>query len=443
MSKKQNEKEMERSNELPLNLLYAEDMENAVLAAAMLETASLNEVAGFVRPEMFYLEENQIIWRAIESLLAKNKQPDLLMVTQELAEMGKLAEVGNAYGVARKTVGVASSAHLWQHVYVVYEYYLRRSIVKSLSRRLGEAADLTQDIYEVLGNIAHDLENLQENSPMEEHLLDLKGVMEKTCARIKDRVSRSVNGVTGIPTGIPELDRMTGGWQPGNLIFAAGRPGMGKTQLGLKFAMEAAGRGYHTLLYTLEMMSEEVGERVLLMRAPELYEKVKGGHVTEPEVDALCREADEAGECRLMVDDTPYVSIDRLCAGAKTLKSRWGLDLVVVDYLQLLGTTARQGRNREQEVAECSRRLKGLARTLGCPVIVACQLNRQVEQTFDHRPELKHLRESGAIEQDADLVLMLYRSGRADEGKRCSLIVAKNRHGEISPSNSCIDVDLF
>ena len=244
---------------MPLNLLYAEDMENAVLAAAMLETASLNEVAGFVRPEMFYLEENQLIWRAIESLLAKNKQPDLLMVTQELAEMGKLAEVGNAYGVARKTVGVASSAHLWQHVYVVYEYYLRRSIVKCLSRKLGEAADLTQDIYEVLGNIVHDLENLQENSPMEEHLLDLKG----------------------------------------------------------------------------------------------------------------------------------------------------------------------------------------LARTLGCPVIVACQLNRQVEQTFDHRPELKHLRESGAIEQDADLVLMLYRSGRADEGRRCSLIVAKNRHGEISPSNASIDVELF
>lgn len=426
-----------------LNQLHVKELEDAVVAAAMLETASLNEVVGFVRPCMFYQKENQYIWEAIESLLKKGKQPDLLMVTQELAETGRLQEVGGPYGIASKTINLASSAHLWQHVHVVYEYYLRRCIVASLTKRLGEAADVMQDVYEVLDGVEKDLSALRVESPMESHLVDMKKLMEKTCAHIKDKVSRSVNGVTGIPTGIPELDRMTGGWQPGNLIFTAGRPGMGKTQLGLKFALHAAERGYRVLLYTLEMMSEEVGERVLLMREGELYRKVKSGYVSEAEVEHLCQRAEEVTGFRLMVDDTPYVSIDRLCAGARTAKSRWGVDLVVVDYLQLLGTTARAGRNREQEVAECSRRLKALARSLGCPVIVASQLNRQVEQTYEQRPELKHLRESGAIEQDADLVLMLHRNARGGDASRCGLIVAKNRHGEVSQPHSSIEVELF
>ncbi|WP_367278133.1 replicative DNA helicase [uncultured Bacteroides sp.] len=428
---------------LELNLLHAEEVENAVLGAVMLEPVSLHEVEGFVREEMFYQQKHRYIWRAIESLSAKGLEPDIIMVTQELAAMGKLEEAGGAYEVTLKTANLASSAHLWEHVRVLYEFYLRRSIAECMMRRLGEVTDRTQDVYEVLLGLMADLEKLEENSPLEEHLLDMKGVMKKTCGRIRERVGRSVNGVTGIPTGVPELDRITGGWQPGNLIFTAGRPGMGKTQLGLKFALHAAEKGYKVLFYTLEMMSEEVGERVLMMRAPELYRKVKGGYTTEQEVDDLCRVGDEVAECRMMVDDTPYVSIDRLCAGAQTVKSRWGLDLVVVDYLQLLGTVARTGRTREQEVAECSRRLKALARSLECPVIVASQLNRQVEQTFDHRPELKHLRESGAIEQDADLVIMLHRNERGGDPKRCGLIVAKNRHGEASQPNTSVEVDLF
>lgn len=323
-----------------LNLLHAEELEDAVVGAAMLETNSLNEIIGFVRPEMFYKKDNRYIWEAIEALVKAGLQPDLLMVAHKLAEMGRLEEAG-------------------------------------------------------------------------------------------------------IPTGIPELDRMTGGWQPGNLIFTAGRPGLGKTQLGLKFAMHAAEKGYRVLLYTLEMMTEEVGERVLMMRVPDLYKKVKSGYVTSQEVENLVDVAKGMEDCRLMVDDTPYVSIDQLCAGARTVKSRWGLDMVIVDYLQLVGTNVRAGRNREQEVAECSRRLKALARALECPVIVACQLNRQVEQTFDHRPELKHLRESGSIEQDADLVLMLHRTDRNGDAKRCGLIVAKNRHGEVSKPNSCMEVELF
>lgn len=337
--------------------------------------------------------------------------------------------------------GVANRVFVDNHVHVLYELYLRRRMLAGLYKRMREVGDLTQDVFEVIMGVQKDVEEVLERSPLRSNLQDMKSVMKKTCDRIMDRVSRSVNGVTGIPTGIPELDRMTGGWQPGNLIFTAGRPAMGKTQLGLKFAMEAASRGYHVLLFTLEMMSEEVGERLLLMRTPGLYAKVKGGRVTQQELDELFRQARELDNCPLLVDDKAYLGIDQLCAEARMVHSRYRVDLVVVDYLQLLGVTERAGRNREQEVAECSRKLKTLARSLECPVIVASQLNRQVEQTFNQRPELKHLRESGAIEQDADMVLMLCRSER--DRRKSGLILAKNRHGEASKPNSCIELELF
>lgn len=437
------ESEKWRAADLGLNLLCAEELENAVLGACMLEPAVTNEVIGVLKPEMFYRTENRLIFEAVQSLVKKGLKPDILMVTQELAAMGRLKEAGGPYNVTKKTSNLASSAHLWQHMAVLYEFYLRRSLLETLVRHSGEAGDLTQDIYEVLENVMTDVSKLMNGSPLEEHMKTLKEVMEKTCECVRDRVSRSVGGVTGIPTGIPELDRITGGWQPGNLIFTAGRPGMGKTQLGLKFALHAAERGYRVLFFTLEMMSEEVGERVLLMRQPLLYEKMKSGRVTSTEVDNLCGSAEEVCEYRMRVDDTPYMGIDALCAVARAEKMRHGVDLVIVDYLQLLGATPRSGRSREQEVAECSRRLKALARELGCPVIVSSQLNRQVEQTFDRRPELKHLRESGAIEQDADLVLMLYRGERGGDTRHCHLIVAKNRHGETSRANEHMEVDLF
>lgn len=423
--------------------LYDLDLEDVVIGALMLEPDALKRVDMRLTEKVFYMEANRLIFRALKSLQAKGVAPDFLLVSQELAAMGKLEMVGGAYAVTKKVGRVASSVNLEYHVLVLYELYMRRRMLWKLATRMREAGDLTQDVFDVVLSLQKDVEEFVSNSPVEEHLQDMKTLMQKTCERIRTRVEKSVGGVTGIPTGIPELDRMTGGWQPGNLIFTAGRPAMGKTQLGLKFAMEAASRGYHVLVFTLEMMSEEVGERFLLMRMPELYAKVKGGRVTQEEVDELFRRADDLVECPIMVDDRAYINVDQLCAETRSLHSRFRVDLVVVDYLQLLGASEKQGRNREQEVAECSRKLKALARSLECPVIVASQLNRQVEQTYEQRPELKHLRESGAIEQDADLVLMLYRGDRGADRRKSGLILAKNRHGEASKPNTYIELELF
>lgn len=428
---------------LGLEKLYDPDIERAVMGTLMFDPAVAKRLGPSLKPDFFYSESIRVMFVALRSLMAKGMEADLLLVTQELRAMGCLEKAGGPYGVTMVAGSVVNRAFVDNHVHVLYELYLRRRMLAGLYKRMREVGDLTQDVFEVIMGVQKDVEEVLERSPLRSNLQDMKSVMKKTCDRIMDRVSRSVNGVTGIPTGIPELDRMTGGWQPGNLIFTAGRPAMGKTQLGLKFAMEAASRGHHVLLFTLEMMSEEVGERLLLMRTPGLYAKVKGGRVTQKDLDELFRRARELDNCPLLVDDKAYLGIDQLCAEARMVHSRYRVDLVVVDYLQLLGVTERAGRNREQEVAECSRKLKALARSLECPVIVASQLNRQVEQTFNQRPELKHLRESGAIEQDADMVLMLCRVDRGSDHPKSGLILAKNRHGEASKPNSCIELELF
>ena len=217
---------------------------------------------------------------------------------------------------------------------------------------------------------------------------------------------------------------------------------MGKTQLGLKFALHAAERGYRVLFYTLEMMSEEVGERVLMMREPALYNKVRSGYVSEAEVDGLCRRADETKGYKLMVDDTPYVSIDD-CVQGEDGEVALGTGLAGGG---LPAAGGHDGTGRKEPGAGGGgvfAQTEGPGTLAGMSGHRASQLNRQVEQTFDQRPELKHLRESGAIEQDADLVIMLHRNMRGGDAKRCGLIVAKNRHGEMSQPHTQIDVELF
>lgn len=219
-----------------------------------------------------------------------------------------------------------------------------------------------------------------------------------------------MNGLTGVPTGLQRLNEMTGGWQPGNLIFTAARPADGKTALDLFFARQAAMAGVPVVFFTLEMTASELGERMVLAESSADPLRIRQGRLSPEEVEDVHRTAERMSALPVHVDDTPYINVDQLCVIAKSLRAKGLLGLLIVDYLQLLATV-NPGRTREQEVAECSRKLKGLARSLGCPVIVSSQLNRQAEDRAGS-PELRHLRESGAIEQDADLVILLHRPER-------------------------------
>lgn len=409
-------------------MFYNEEIEEAVLGAMLREPAVVADTLRNLRPDMFYLDKHRLIYDAIVSAYGADKPVDILVVTEEMRSLGTLDRAGGPYTVARVTLNVLSAAHIQTHCLVLYEYYVRRELWKMLSSRTAGCGDMTVDVFDLMLGLQSDLERLLDHSPMQDHLKRVDEVLEITLERIRRRAASGGGGLTGIPTGIPRLDELTGGWQPGNLILTAARPGQGKTQLDLMFATVAAKADYTVLFFTLEMMHTEVGERMLLTDSGVDYRKVRRGIVTDSDMGLLEASLLKMEGLPLYVDDTPYIGIDRLCSIAKSMKARKGVDLLIVDYLQLLGVASKSGRTREQEVAECTRKLKSLARLLECPVIVSSQLNRQVEMTYDHRPELRHLRESGAIEQDADLVLMLYRPESGD-GRR-ELIVAKNRHGE-------------
>ena len=319
----------------------------------------------------------------------------------------------------------------------MYQYFLRRQLVEVLTRELAAANDMTCDVYDVLIDTQRELGALLDDSPLENHLHSMPEVMEDTVALVDRRLELSVNGLTGVPTGLQRLNEMTGGWQPGNLIFTAARPADGKTALDLFFARQAAMAGVPVVFFTLEMTASELGERMVLAESRADPLRIRQGKLTPEEVEDVHRTAERMSVLPVQVDDTPYINVDQLCIIAKSLRAKGELGLLIVDYLQLLATV-NPGRTREQEVAECSRKLKGLARSLGCPVIVSSQLNRQAEDRAGS-PELRHLRESGAIEQDADLVILLHRPERyhirVDPDTGCSTrgmgiaTLAKHRNG--------------
>ena len=362
-------------------VIYNEEMEEAVLGALLIDSAITGDTLRVLRPEMFYIGKNRLIFEAIVSAYTGNKPVDILVVVEELRQLGTLEQAGGPLGVATVSRTVYSAAHVQQHCLVLYEYYVRRELWKLLSAQIAGCGDMTVDVLELIVSLQRELDGLLGNSPLESHLKKIDEVMGLTMERIRRRVEGSRDGLTGIPTGIGKLDELTGGWQPGNLILTAARPGMGKTQLDLKFALVAAAAGYRVLFFTLEMMNVEVGERVLLTDSGVDYRMIKRGIASAEDMALLDGRMKRLGDLPLYVDDTPYIGIDRLCSIAKGMEAKGGVDLVIVDYLQLLGVETKRGRTREQEVAECTRKLKSLARLLECPVIVSSQLNRQVEST--------------------------------------------------------------
>lgn len=370
-------------------MVYAEEIEGAVLGACLLERSAQAVVLKSLRAEMFYLTAHRVVFEAINALYARGAAVDMLTVTEELRALGRLDDAGGPFAVAKLAAGVATSAHLEYHCGILFQYYLRRKLVEALTRELGA---------------------LLEDSPLENHLHPMPEVMGDTVALVDRRQELAVNGLTGVPTGLQRLNEMTGGWQPGNLIFTAARPADGKTALDLFFARQAAMAGVPVVFFTLEMTASELGERMVLAESSADPLRIRQGRLSPEEVEDVHRTAERMSALPVHVDDTPYINVDQLCVIAKSLRAKGLLGLLIVDYLQLLATV-NPGRTREQEVAECSRKLKGLARSLGCPVIVSSQLNRQAEDRAGS-PELRHLRESGAIEQDADLVILLHRPER-------------------------------
>ena len=418
------------------------DLEEVVIGACLLESTAMALVADKLRPEMFYEDKFREIFSALLAMYHTGKSIDLITVKEELAARGKLDAVGGPYGLTQPTMRVVSSAHLEEHALILLNKFVRREMIVGLHRLLPHAADESVDIDDILIEMHDLLDHLEGQCGTTDHLRSMDCLMQDTLTQVDARVAGNRDGITGIPTGISALDRITAGWQRGDLHIIAARPSVGKTAFALHLALSAAASGAPVVVYSLEMQGERLGDRLLCARADDLSAThVRTGQLTAEERQQTLDAARYLSRLPISVDDNPMMGMDHIRSSARLLKSKGRCGCIIIDYLQLCDMKSDQkNRNREQEVAEASRKAKLLAKELDIPVILLCQLNRGCEVRGGHRPELSDLRESGAIEQDADMVMLLYRpalynlpteriSKYPSEGLGV-VIVAKHRNGE-------------
>lgn len=420
---------------------HDDDLESVILGACLTETTAMVLVGDKLSPEMFYETKFGEIYSALLSMYHSGKAIDLVTVRAELASRGKLEAVGGAYELVRLAGRVASSAHLEYHALILRQMYIRREMIAGLHTLLASAADESVDLSDALADLHRLAGHLESGAVSNNCLRDMERLMQDTLEQMDKRVENNRNGITGIPTGLRELDRLTAGWQQGDLNIIAARPSVGKTAFALHLALAAGRAGKHVLVNSLEMQGERLGDRWLCAQAA----NVDAGHLKTGQLDAGERQqALEAARLLsalpVYVDDNPKMSMDHIRSSALLQKSKGRCDLLIIDYLQLCEMKSGQkNRNREQEVAEASRKAKLIAKELDIPVILLCQLNRECEMRADKRPALSDLRESGAIEQDADVVMLLYRPALYVTSERRSkfpseglgmVILAKHRNGE-------------
>lgn len=421
---------------------HDDDLESVILGACLTETTVMVLVGDKLSPEMFYETKFGEIYSALLSMYHSGKAIDLVTVRAELASRGKLEAVGGAYELVRLAGRVASSAHLEYHALILRQMYIRREMIAGLHTLLASAADESVDLSDALADLHRLAGHLESGAVSNNCLRDMERLMQDTLEQMDKRVENNRNGITGIPTGLRELDRLTAGWQQGDLNIIAARPSVGKTAFALHLALAAGRAGKHVLVNSLEMQGERLGDRWLCAQAA----NVDAGHLKTGLLDAGERQqALEAARLLsalpVYVDDNPKMSMDHIRSSALLQKSKGRCDLLIIDYLQLCEMKSGQkNRNREQEVAEASRKAKLIAKELDIPVILLCQLNRECEMRADKRPALSDLRESGAIEQDADVVMLLYRPalyGLTSERRSKfpseglgMVILAKHRNGE-------------
>ena len=418
------------------------ELEEVVLGACLLETAAMTLVADKLRAEMFYEQSHSEIFSALLAMYHTGKRIDIITVRLELAARGKLDAVGGPFRLTQLTSRVASSAHLEQHAAILREQYVRREAIIGMHRLLAAASDVTIDMSETLVELHNLADHLEGEAAFDDYLRNMDQLMQDTLKLMDGRVANNREGVTGIPTGLADLDRMTAGWQSGELVIIAARPSIGKTAFGLHLALAGGRAGKYVVVYSLEIQGEQLGDRWIASAAADINAShIRTGLMTADEQQQALDTARELSRLPVYVDDNPKMGMDHIRSSARLLKSKGRCDCIIIDYLQLCEMASGQkNRNREQEVAEASRKAKLMAKELGVPVILLCQLNRECEGRGDHRPALSDLRESGAIEQDADLVMLLYRpavygipterkSKYPSEGLGV-VIVAKHRNGE-------------
>lgn len=418
------------------------DVEEAVLGALMLDKDALSNVIDSLRPETFYKDSHQRIFNAIKALFLASMPVDILTVVQELKKTGELDLAGGPAYITSLTNRIASTANVEFHTRILNQKQIQRELITVSSKIIKDAYDESTDALELLDNAEKDLfavaeGNIKRNfSKMSDLISEAKKQIEKA--------GQQKDGLSGIPSGFTTVDRFTSGWQKSDLVILAARPGMGKTAFVLSLARNAAvGFKRPVAIFSLEMSSVQLVMRLISGETELSGDKLKKGNLEQHEWHQLDSKIRELTEAPLFIDDTPALSIFELRAKARRLKANHDIQMIVIDYLQLMTAGGEnKGGNREQEISQISRSLKGIAKELEIPVIALSQLSRNVEQrgSGSKVPQLSDLRESGAIEQDADMVLFIYRpeyynltedeSGQSTHGK-AEIHIAKHRNGAL------------
>ena len=415
------------------------ELEEVVLGALLLEQDAYTIVSETLKPEYFYKEAHQLVYQAITNLFMKQQPVDMLTVMEELKVMGKLEEIGGAYYLSELTEKVASSAHIDYHARIIWQKFLQREIIRVSSDLQTKSYDETVDVNDLLEEAENSFFSLSQGQ-MKREAMQINPVIDEAIARIQEAGKRD-DGLSGIPTGFTDLDRITSGWQRSDLIIIAARPAMGKTAFVLSMARNiAVDFKKPVAIFSLEMANVQLVNRLIVSETELPSEKIKNGNLTSYEWEQFHTKITPLIDAPLFIDDTAGLSIFELRAKCRRLRSKHDIGIIIIDYLQLMNASGMNPGSREQEVSMISRSLKGLAKELDVPIIALSQLNRGVEsRTGDaKRPQLSDLRESGAIEQDADMVLFIHRpeyykitedmDGNSLLGI-AEIIIAKHRNG--------------
>lgn len=416
------------------------DLEEVVLGALMLEKDAYMNVCDILTPESFYDPVNQKIYEAISTLGLNQRPIDMMTVTEQLRQNGTLKEVGGAVHITELTSRVYSAANIEFHAKIVAQKYLARRLITFASEVETAAFDESNDVEQILQMAEGGLFDISQKQ-LKRDVTPIDPVLNQTLEQIQS-AANTETGLSGLQTGYHDLDKMTAGWQNSDLIIIAARPAMGKTAFVLSMAKNmAVDYNIPIAIFTLEMANVQLAKRLISNIADLEGEKIKSGQLSPEEWDRLNKRLRHVYGAPLYLDETPGLSITELRTKARRLVRERGVKMIMIDYLQLMNATGLKPGSREQEVSMISRSLKGLAKELNIPIIALSQLNRSTETREDKRPVLSDLRESGAIEQDADIVCFIHRPAyytKSNEDKDgndirdlAEFIVAKHRSGAV------------
>lgn len=423
----------------------AKELEEAVLGAIMLEKDKLSDVLEVLpSPDCFYVDAHQRIFAAIKRLPEKGQVVDLLTVTEELRRTDELELIGGPYFLTKLTMSVVTSAHVIAHARIVMEKYIQRELIRICSEMVSSAYEDKTDVFELMDKAETDLFEISNNF-LRKNYSSMQDILVETIEQVA-KARNEKDDVTGVPSGFPSLDAITGGWQPSDLIILAARPAVGKTAFALNLAMNAAmdphkPRG--VAIFSLEMGNTQIVKRMLSCTTQVRLENISRGRMEDYEFTQLTQRMEPLAKAPIFIDDQAGLNIFELRAKCRRLKTKNDIGMIIIDYLQLMQGSDKAG-NREQEISKISRELKMLAKELQVPVLALSQLSRAVETRGGDKgkiPQLSDLRESGAIEQDADMVMFIYRpeyygisnddtTGQPFDGET-HINIAKHRNGRL------------